>query len=410
MKSLAIIGTGIAGMYCGYALHTRYRLTVYEKNDYAGGHTHTVDVPEGDRPLSMDTGFMVFNEVTYPNLVRLFQELHVKVKAAPMSFSVQHRPTGLEFCGSGWNGLFAQRRNLFRWTYWLLLSEIGRFNRTALEVLGDPRFAGMTLAQYARQRGYSADFLNFYLVPMSSAVWSTPPDVMLEFPVATLVQFFKNHGFLGLYTQHPWLTVEGGSRVYRDKIIAPYRDRIRLSCRALRVARRDGRVWVTDTSGKTDSFDVVIMASHADETLQMLENPTPREAKLLSPFAYQLNRATVHTDDRVMPRTPGCWSSWNYAQTTSGAYTVYWMNRLQGVSKNKNYFVSINDPDLVRPEHVLRQIDYTHPIFSPRAIAAQIDLPLLNEEGPVYFCGSYFRYGFHEDALTSAVDVVAKLV
>jgi len=414
VEKLAVIGTGIAGMYCAYRLHLKFDLTVYEKNDYAGGHTNTVEVAEGDRRLPIDTGFMVYNRVTYPNLIRLFDELQVPVKPAPMSFSVQHRPTGLEFCGSGLNGLFAQRRNLFRPAYWRLLRQIDRFNREAPALLDDPAAGELTLADYAREAGFSRELLDYYLIPMSSAVWSTPADEMLRFPAVTLIRFFKNHGFLGLNTQHPWLTVDGGSRVYRDKITAPYRDRLRVASPVERVERQDGKVWVTEASGQRSAYDVVIMASHADETLRMLDTPTPDELMLLSRFRYQTNIATLHTDEAVMPRTRGCWSSWNYAVTSAPPHvsttsTIYWMNSLQGVSDQQNYFVSINGQDGVAPGKVIRKIVYTHPVFSVKAIGAQQKLSTLNDRGPIYYCGSYFRYGFHEDALVSAMDVVKRL-
>jgi len=409
MKTLAIIGTGIAGMACGYHLQKRFDLTVYEKNDYVGGHTNTVEVEEAGKRLPIDTGFMVYNEVTYPHLVQLFKELGVRTKPTSMSFSVQYKPTGLEFCGSGMKGLFAQRRNLFRPSYWVLLSEINRFNKQAIEVLVDPRFAKMTLRDYARVRAYSTNFLDQYLIPMSSAVWSTPPSEMLDFPAVSLVQFFKNHGFLGLDTQHPWYTVEGGSREYQKRLTEGFRDRIRVSTPATRVARRDGKVWVTDASGQTAAYDLAILASHADESLALLESPTENEKRLLSLFHYQENIATLHTDSSVMPKTRAAWSSWNYRTDANGSTTIYWMNSLQGVSDQEDYFVSIGDPKPINASKIRMTLNYTHPIFSVAAMRAQKELPMLNEGGPVYFCGSYFRYGFHEDALVSALDLVKHL-
>lgn len=413
LKRLAIIGTGIAGMYCGHRLQGRYDLTVYEANDYAGGHTNTVEVTEQGRALPVDTGFMVFNKVTYPNLTALFEALQVPIKPTSMSFSVQHRPSGLEFCGSGFNGLFAQRGNLLRPSFWRLLSEIGRFNAQAARLLDEPGSASLTLAAYARREGFSEAFLQHYLIPMSSAVWSTPPDQMLRFPAVTLVRFFKNHGFLGMNTQHPWWTVEGGSRAYRDRIIAGYRDRILLQTPAVRVVRESSGVMVEDGAGGRREFDFMIIAAHADQALALLDRPTDQERRLLSPFRYQSNQATLHTDRSVMPETRRAWSSWNYRTDNVDGHprssTVYWMNSLQGVSHDVDYFVSINDPGVIAPSAVLRQITYTHPVFSVEAMEAQRQLPQLNESGPIYFCGSYFRYGFHEDALVSAMDVVPRL-
>ena len=411
MKRTAIIGTGIAGLGCAHFLHRRDSLTLYEKNSYAGGHTNTVTVPEGDRQVAMDTGFMVFNQVTYPNLTRLFRELNVAVKPANMSFSVQHLPTRLEFCGSSLNHLFAQRKNLISPRFWKMIWQINRFNSEAVEALANPWYQNYTLEEYVRERGYGEDFFNFYLVPMSSAVWSTPPELMRQFPAVALLRFFHNHGFLGLHTQHPWLTVVNGAKTYVEELTAPFRNQIRLRCGAAAVRRENGRVKVTDAAGVTEEFDRVIFASHADETLQMLADADGQEKTLLGKFKYQPNTALLHTDASVMPRTKRCWSAWNYRidlakDGTIRPSTIYWMNRLQGVSDRENYFVSINGEEAVNPDQVLKRIQYEHPVFSLGAIAAQSELPKLNQRMTgIYFCGSYFRHGFHEDAFTSALDL-----
>jgi predicted NAD/FAD-binding protein len=277
VKTLAIIGTGIAGLGCAYFLHPRYALTLYEKNDHAGGHTNTIVVSEENRPVPIDTGFMVYNEVTYPNLTRLFRELDVRVKPASMSFSVQHLPTGLEFCGSSLNHLFAQRRNLVSPRFWRMVLQINRFNREAVAALAAPQYESMSLGDYVRERRYGGDFLNFYLVPMSSAVWSTPPELMLEFPAVTLLRFFHNHGFLGLHTQHQWLTVAGGAKTYVEKLTAPFADRVQLRNGAVAVKREGGRVRVTDVAGRKEIFEGVILACHADEALALLPDAEARE-------------------------------------------------------------------------------------------------------------------------------------
>jgi uncharacterized protein len=422
MARLAIIGTGVAGLGCAHFLHRHFDLTLFEQNDYAGGHTNTVTVPETGtgRPVPVDTGFMVYNEVTYPNLTRLFAELEVPVKNTDMSFSVRHRDTGLEFCGSSLNHLFAQRKNLLSARFWRMLGAINRFNREAVPALEDPATRELTLGEYVRRRGYGEDFFNLYLVPMSSAVWSTPPEQMLAFPATTLLRFFHNHGFLGLHTQHPWLTVQGGAKTYVEKLTAPFRERILLGQKAVRVLRhsRDGGATVTTATGASHTFDKVILACHADQALKLLVNPTPDEGRLLSEFKYQQNIATLHTDTAVMPRTRLAWSSWNYeiAPATAGRVstaTHYWMNALQGVSNRENYFVTIDRPESIAPEKVLRRINYEHPLFNLGAIRAQAELPRLNEISAgqaTYFCGSYFRYGFHEDAFSSAVSLAGKIL
>jgi predicted NAD/FAD-binding protein len=412
VKRVAIIGTGIAGLGCAHFLHRRFDLTLYEKNDYPGGHTNTISVPEEDRSVPIDTGFMVFNEVTYPNLTRLFRELGVTIKPTKMSFSVQHLPTGLEFCGTSLNHLFGQRKNLFRPRFWKMILQINRFNKEAIEALSSPTFQNHTLGEYVRIKNYGDDFLNFYLVPMSSAVWSTPPELMLEFPAVTLLRFFHNHGFLGLHTQHPWLTVVNGAKSYVEKITAPFREKIKLKSGAASVRRESSGVKVTDVSGHTENFDHVIFASHADETLKLLADADDSEKKLLGEFKYQPNSALLHTDASLMPKTKLCWSSWNYRidRDVAGKIspsTIYWMNSLQGVSDRQNYFVSINGENSVNPNTVLKRIQYEHPVFSLGATRAQRELPKLNGRmnHNVFFCGSYFRYGFHEDAFTSALDL-----
>ncbi len=411
MESIAIIGTGIAGMGCGHALSGKYDITLFEQNDYVGGHTNTVTVDEEGTSIPIDTGFMVYNEVTYPNLTRLFRDLNVPTMETSMSFSVQHVPSGLEFCGSGLNGLFAQRKNVLSPRFYRFLANISRFNKEAPEILNDPRFADYSLEQYIEEKNYSADFLHRYLVPMSSAVWSTPPDKMLQFPAATLVRFFKNHGFLGLDTQHQWRTVVGGSKVYRDLLVAPFKERIHVGNPAVRVWRESGLSFVKPSEGPAQVYDRVIFACHADEALNLIADPTPLEQTLLSKFTYQENRVTLHTDAAVMPRTARTWSSWNYRIEENGTPSmIYWMNSLQRVSQKKNYFVSINDSGTVRQDLILRDFMSTHPLFDTAAIRAQNDLPLLNDNGTTYFCGSYFRYGFHEDAYTSSIDLCRKLL
>jgi predicted NAD/FAD-binding protein len=402
-------------MGAAHFLHKEFDITLFEKNNYVGGHTNTVTVDEDGTPIYIDTGFMVFNQITYPNLIRLFSELNVPTKKTSMSFSVHHVPTGLEFSGSGLNELFAQRKNIFNPRYIKMLLQINRFNEECEEVLTDPRFAGMTLAEYVKEKQYGDDFLYKYLIPMSSAVWSTPIDLMLEFPAFSLVRFFKNHGFLGLKTQHQWYTIHNGSQAYREILIAPFRDRIRVNADVVKVERHGTSATVVLKNGERADFDKVLFASHADETLAMLADPTDEERRLLSPFTYQENVAVLHTDERLMPKTKLAWSSWNYRidATPGGGLspsTVYWMNSLQQVSRKKNYFVNINGEEHVDPSKVLKRIVYTHPVFTVAAQNAQKELSTLNTAGPLYYCGSYFKYGFHEDAFASAVDLCEVLL
>lgn len=416
VEKLAIIGTGIAGLGCAHFLNRDYDLTLFERSDYAGGHANTVVArePVTGRDLPIDTGFMVFNRVTYPHLCRLFSELNVPVKPTDMSFSVRDRDSGLEWCGSSLNHLFAQRRNLFSRRFVRMLLRIDRFNREALDALDDPEISTLTLAEYVRRRGYGRDFIDLYLVPMSSAVWSTPPEMMLQFPAASLLRFFHNHGFLGLNAQHPWWTVDGGAREYVRRLTAPFRDRLRLGSPAIRIERSGGRIFITSSDHERHDFDKVIVATHADQALRLLAEPTTMESRLLGSFHYQRNVATLHTDEGVLPRSRLARASWNYelvrgADGTFSPATHYWMNRLQGVSERENYFVTINRPGDIAPERVIRRIDYEHPLFTLQALRAQPGLNDLNAVGAgitgTFFAGSYFRYGFHEDAFMSAVEL-----
>lgn len=415
MQTLAIIGTGIAGMGCAHHLHKKFELSIFEQNDYVGGHTNTVSVDEDGTPVFMDTGFMVFNFETYPNLCKLFNELSAPVKKTDMSFSVQHKPSGLEYCGSGLNGLFAQRKNIFSASYIKMLWEISRFNSTSIKILDDPKYENYSLADYIKEFGFSQEMLWKYLVPMSSAVWSTPMDKMLAFPALTLIRFFKNHGFLGLNTQHQWYTLTNGSQSYKELLIKPFEDRIHLNNGVTGVIKEGHKVILNLKDGTKQQFDKVVFACHADQALNLLITPTEDEKRLLSAFKYQKNVASVHTDESVMPKNKKTWSSWNYRiENINGELlptTIYWMNSLQGVSNKKNYFVSINAfPNSISKDKLIREIEYEHPLFDLAAIAAQNELSLLNQNGKLYFCGSYFKYGFHEDAYASAVKLCEYLV
>jgi predicted NAD/FAD-binding protein len=425
MPSLAIIGSGISGLATAFFLRQRFDLTIFEAADYIGGHTHTVTVTEEGRAVPIDTGFMVFNHVTYPHLTRLFEVLGVPTKRTDMSFAVQHVPRGLEYCGSSLNHLFAQRRNLLRPSFYRMLLQIDRFNHEAVAALSDPNLSALSLDDYVRQRGYGEDFLQLYLLPMSSAVWSTPPRLMRQFPAATLLRFFHNHGFLGLHTQHPWWTVDGGAQQYVTRLTQPFRSciHLRTPVRAVRKLGGKGVEVVTDRS--TGRFDKVVFACHAPAALALLgSGATAEERRLLGAFRYQPNSVSLHTCPAVMPRKRMAWSSWNYRLDSpeSGACsgeplrvsTHYWMNRLQGVSQKRDYFVSIEGEHLLSPDAILGRYNEEHPLFDLSAAQAQPLLPGLNRAAQgtteTYFVGAWQRYGFHEDGLLSAHELAALLL
>jgi uncharacterized protein len=405
MERVAIVGTGVAGLACAWALRGKAEITLLEKDARPGGHTNTVTVDELGTPRPIDTGFIVFNKVTYPNLCRLFQELQVRIKPSEMSFSVQHLPDGLEYNGMGPNKVFAQRRNFFRPRFHRFLGQVQRFFQVARDLLATTEVEPLTLGEFTEKHRLGADFLNYYLIPMSSAVWSTEPGDILNFPAATLIRFFHNHGFLGVDTHHQWFTVDGGSRTYLEKIVttigAP-----RLGTGAARVEESPTTATVVTEGGDRLTFDRVILACHGDQALATLTAPSPLQQRLLGPFRYQRNHATLHTDASVMPKKRLAWASWNYRVEAHRATTHYWMNALQGVSPTTDYFVSLNCAGEFPPDRVLYETVYEHPVFTLDTTRAQTELPSLNAQGPsqrIFFCGSYFQYGFHEDACTAGL-------
>ena len=408
-ERLAVIGGGIAGLGAAWLLRRRYDVTVFEREGHIGGHSNTVEVDEDGRRVPIDTGFMVFNKVTYPYLVRLFDELRVPIKPTEMSFSVRNEELDVEYNGMGLNRVFAQRANLVRPRFLKLLAQIFRFFRVANASLDDQSLESMSLDEFVRRHRLGDDFLRLYLVPMSASIWSITPGGALEFPAATLVRFFHNHGFLGVTTHHPWFTVDGGSREYVKRLVADL-PAARASSPVASVENNTDGVTVRTKDGATHAFDRAILAAHADESLALLARPTTLQEKLLSAFRYQANETLLHTDTTVMPTRKLAWAAWNYRMEPSGEgerpSTHYWMNRLQGVSDRESFFVSLNYADRIDPAKVLWRTNYTHPIFDRAALAAQHHLPSINAESRdqrVFFCGSYFRYGFHEDALASAV-------
>lgn len=411
MERLAIIGTGIAGMAAAYHLYRDYDLVIYEKENRIGGHTNTVEVEEAGQRIPVDTGFMVFNGVTYPELNRLFRELQVDAVPTDMSFGVQDRMHGLYYSSRGWRGFWSQRGSHSQLKMWELLADIHQFRHDALSFLRRRPDSTLTLREFLQERDYKDVFCQQYILPMSSAIWSCPPDAMMEFPARTLFTFFRNHALLGISGHHRWYTVAGGSRTYRDRLTAPFQHKIRQACAAVEIRELADKVEVVDSQGHRACYDQVIVATHADEALQLISRPTPLQQELLSAFPYSQNRTVLHTDRSVMPPAASAWASWNFRMDPAPdgqgcASTHYWMNALQPLPTRTDYFVSLNAGHLIDPAKKLWETCYTHPIFNQSGLRAQRHLPQLNQQGRLRFCGSYFRYGFHEDALVSALNVV----
>lgn len=418
-KRVAIIGTGIAGMSAAYFLKDDYEVCVYEKNDYVGGHTNTLSFNHKDETVKFDSGFMVFNFKTYPLLVKLFEKLHVPIMKTDMSFSVQNKSTGLEYTGSGINGLFAQRKNIFRPAHYRFLAEVNRFNQLANQISELDDYENITIAEFVEKYNFRHRMLEDYLIPMSSAVWSTPPEKMLDFSIYALIRFFKNHGFLGLDTQHQWYTVKGGSFAYRDRLIASFKNCIKLNTSVTSISRinsgsKASIVLETD-QGESEHFDVAVVATHSDQAYSLLQKPNELETQILPHFKYETNIATIHTDSTVMPSTRGCWSSWNFVYKPSEdgrmmPSTIYYMNKLQGVSNKQDYFVSINGVNDMSAEKILKVIEYAHPVFNTDTFRLQNSFQKLNQEGPIYYVGAYQANGFHEDGLKSSYDLCKSLL
>ncbi len=407
---IAVVGSGISGLSAAWLLRTRHEVSLYERNDYVGGHTHTLEVPTASGTTPVDTGFMVFNERNYPLLTGLFRHLNVQVQKTDMSFGVSIGGGRLEYAGSGLSTLMAQPRNWFSPTHYRMLSDILRFNREAKQSLQREDMNGQSLAEFLAQGGYSEAFRNRYLLPMAAAIWSCPPQTMAEFPALSLFRFFFNHGLLDIKNRPQWYTVTGGSRSYVRRMLADMRGRVLINHPVSTVQRTDSGVQVTDACGATRHYDAVVMAAHADETLRMLVDPTAREKSLLSRFAYQANRVYLHTDTALMPRRKQVWSSWNYlareeAGRTEAVSVTYWMNRLQELPDAPPVFVSLNPLQAPAPHHIIADMTYDHPIFDNGAMMAQQALHQLQGEDRIWYCGSYFGYGFHEDGLHSAVAV-----
>ncbi|HEY5810195.1 MAG TPA: FAD-dependent oxidoreductase [Povalibacter sp.] len=406
---VAIIGAGIAGNTVAWKLHREHEITVFEAEHWIGGHTHTVDVPYSGRTYAIDTGFIVCNDRTYPNFLQLLDEIRVPTQPSTMSFSVRCERTGLEYNGTSLNGLFAQRRNLLRPTFLGMLRDILRFNRSAPSLLDDDTNAAITLGDYLEAGRYGREFIHRYLLPMGAAIWSTEPARMLDCPARFFIRFFHNHGMLTIDERPQWRVVRGGSRTYVDSLTAPFRDRILKSTAATGLRRVPGGVQVEARDGTCRLFDAVFVACHSDQALRLLRDPTPSERAVLGAITYQANEVVLHTDTRLLPTRRRAWAAWNYHLLDSvrpGVAVTYNMNELQSLDAPVTFCVTLNRSDAIDPAKVIGRYTYHHPLFSAAAVAAQSRQSELNGAGGVYYCGAYWRYGFHEDGVVSALNAL----
>jgi len=407
---IAIIGSGIAGLTCAHLLSRRHAVTVFEAADRAGGHTHTVDVQWRGQQYAVDTGFIVFNDWTYPQFIRLLQHLGVGSRVTEMSFSVHDPRSGFEYNGHDLLSLFAQRRNLLSPGFWGMLRDVLRFNRQALADLDQQRIDGATtLGNYLRDNRYGERFIEHYIVPMGSAIWSMSRADMLHFPLQFFVRFCRNHGLLSVNQRPQWRVIEGGSRSYLAPLCQPFAEHIRLNCPVQRVSRDDAGVNVTWAAG-SERFDKVVFACHSDQALALLDAPSEQEQAILGAIRYASNDVVLHTDTRLLPRRRRAWASWNYrlgGSEQAPAALTYDMNILQGIDAPVTFCVSLNQTALIDPAQILARFEYAHPQYSLAAVAAQARQGEL--QGPLhsYYCGAYWANGFHEDGVLSALNVAS---
>lgn len=405
---IAIIGSGIAGLTCAYVLNRRHDIRVFEAGSWIGGHTHTVEVSHNGETQSVDTGFIVFNDWTYPNFIRLLGQIGVKFKPTEMSFSVCDPVSGLEYNGNNLNSLFAQRRNLLSPGFWGMLRDILRFNKAALLDLQQQRItADTTLGDYLQKRGYGERFIQHYIVPMGSAIWSMSRGQMLGFPLQFFVRFFKNHGLLSVNNRPQWCVIEGGSSRYIEPLTASFRQHIRLDCPVQRVERDESGVLIHSAAG-SERFDKVVFACHSDQALQLLASPSRAEREILQALPYADNDVVLHTDTRLLPRRRLAWASWNYRLDASGdkaAAVTYDMNILQGLKSDTTFCVSLNQTAVIDPTQILARFTYAHPQYSIEAVAAQARWSELQGAQHSFYCGAYWANGFHEDGVVSALRV-----
>jgi uncharacterized protein len=411
---IAVIGQGIAGMSAAWLLNPRHQLTVYEAAPRFGGHSHTVDAPSASGSIPVDMGFIVYNEANYPNLTALFRHLEVPTAFTDMSFGVSLDDGDLEYASTDLTTLFAQPRNLLRPRFWSMLSDVVRFSRQAPAAACALDARMTSLGDYLGEAGYGRAFQDDHILPQAAAIWSASIEAVRELPAASFIRFFENHGLLKIVGKPLWRTVVGGSRSYVERLTATLRPAARLGVAATRIERTGAGVMVSDQSGRSERFDHVVLACHADQGLAMLTAPTPAERAILGAFSYTPNLAVLHSDVSFMPRRPKAWSSWNYLGETCGGAArnlcvTYWMNQLQDLPRDTPLFVTLNPIRPPDPAKVVRTERYDHPLFDAAALRAQKRLWSLQGEGGVWWCGAYCGAGFHEDGLQAGLAVAEAL-
>ena len=408
-QKIAVIGSGISGLASAYLLNRQHDVTVFEANDYLGGHTHTRMVHSGGKDYPVNTGFIVFNDWTYPNFIKLMDQLGVASEDSDMSFSVRCENSGLEYNGTSLNSLFAQRSNIFSPGFLLMIKDILRFNKQTVAMLeNDSVDEGMTLGEFVKRYDYGERFVNHYIVPMGSAIWSASVDVMMDFPVKFFLRFFNNHGMLSVDDRPQWRVITGGSQAYIEPMIAGFKDNIHLNTPVSTVRRTEGGIVISSALGE-QHFDQVVFACHSDQALRLLEQPTELESEILGSIPYQMNEVVLHTDRRLMPKKKLAWAAWNYhipQRRTDFAMVTYHMNKLQNFEQAPDDFmVTLNRTAEIAPGKIIEKYDYAHPVFTMDGIKAQQRHHEISNNNRTHYCGAYWFNGFHEDGVNSALRV-----
>lgn len=404
---IAIVGSGISGLVSAYLLNRQHDVTVFEAGDYVGGHTNTVRVVDQNGEVPVDTGFIVYNNWTYPNFCRLLDQMQVATQPSDMSFSVRCAKTQLEYKGDGINTLFAQRRNILRPSFYRLLFEIMRFYRQSRTLLNQPDDT-TTLGAYLREHRYSNEFIERHLIPMGAAIWSADPQQFYEFPARFFVRFCYNHGMLNIFKRPQWRVIQGGSASYIDPLTAGLRTRIKVGSPVHQILRHPDGVELRFGAEETERFDEVVLAVHSDQALRLLADPTPQERDVLGVMHYQRNETVLHTDTQILPQQRRAWASWNYhipTTSTNLATLTYNMNLLQTLNTARTYCVTLNATNQIRAESILRNIIYHHPVYTVDSVLAQKRHAEISGVNRTHYCGAYWGYGFHEDGVNSALAV-----
>ena len=402
---IAIIGSGISGLTSAYILNKKHDITIYEKNDYIGGHTHTHKIPENNTTFNVDSGFIVYNENTYPNFIRLLDLLNVERQHSNMGFSVKTSYKDFEYSGNSIGSIFAKKSNMFNPYFLNMLKSLLRFNKVSIMDL-DKIDASTSLIEYLKSKRFSSYFIKYYIVPMAAAIWSTSPKMILKMPALFFIKFFNNHGLLQVKNRPQWWVIKNGSKQYVKKIINQFNGNINLNTPVIKVSRNENKV-IIKTKTNSNVFDAVIFATHSDQSLRLLQDYSDDEKNILSKIKYQKNTALIHTDTSILPKRKNAWSSWNYLlnKDDDTVTLTYNMNILQSLNASKTYCVTINDCDLIDKDKIIKKINYEHPLFTKDTIESQNNKNLINGVNNTYFCGAYWGNGFHEDGVNSALDV-----